>query len=192
MTGPGAQAPLLEVPDRAALRAWFEANHDTSRGVRIALRHKGSVAAAPSYEEAVLEAVAFGWIDTKANRLDAERYTGLFVPRRPTSGWSRSNKERVERLDAEGLMTPAGLAAVARAKENGAWNSLDDVEDLIEPSDLADALDAAPGARANWEAAPASQRKMALFSIASAKRPETRARRIAAFVEAARSGARLV
>lgn len=184
--------PLLEFPDRTALREWLARNHATSRGARIALGHKGTTATALTYEDAVEEALAFGWIDTKANRLDAERFTGIFVPRRPKSVWSRSNKERVERLAAAGLMTPAGYAAIEVAKANGSWNALDDVDRLVVPPDLAAALDADPGARANWDAASASQRRMALFSIVSAKRPDTRARRIARVIAAAKAGTRLV
>ena len=111
-------------------------------------------AAAPAdtsvgYEEAVEEALCVGWIDSVAGRLDEQRGLQWFSPRRPTSGWARTNKARVERLIADGLMLPAGLAAIEEAKRNGSWTLLDDVENLVVPDDLAAALVADPaGSRA--------------------------------------------
>ena len=99
-------------------------------------------------------------------------------PRKPSSGWSRSNKERVERLEREGLMTDAGRAAVEAAKRNGSWSLLDSVEALEEPDDLAAALNASPAARAHFDAFPPSARKLILTWIATAKREETRLKRI--------------
>jgi uncharacterized protein YdeI (YjbR/CyaY-like superfamily) len=103
----------------------------------------------------------------------------LFSPRRARSAWARSNKERVARLTAAGLMLPAGLAAIEAAKRTGMWTLLDDVEDLVVPEDLALALASAPSARANWDAFPPSARRAMLQWVVEARRPETRAKRIA-------------
>ena len=188
MNPPRGDHPLLEVRDRAELRAWLEANHATADPVRLAIGNKGNTVTSLTYDEAVEEALAFGWIDSTAHALDVDRHTVMFSRRRPRSTWSRSNKERVERLAAQGLMAPAGLAAVEIARANGAWNSLDDVEGLVVPGDLAAALAVEPAAARNWDASSASQRKISLYWIAGAKRPETRAKRVAEVTRAAVEG----
>lgn len=179
--------PMVGPFDRAAWRAWLVANHATSSGVHLIGWRRGSGRTSVGYEEAVEEALCVGWIDSVAGRLDERRALQWFSPRRASSGWARSNKARVERLIATGQMLPAGLEAIEEAKRNGTWTLLDDVENLVLPDDLAAALDAAPGARANWEAFSRSPRRAILEWIAQAKRPETRARRIA---EAADNAAR--
>jgi uncharacterized protein YdeI (YjbR/CyaY-like superfamily) len=186
-----ARRPLLEIADRAELRAWLEANHATSTGVRIAITKKGGTVTALTYDDAVEEALSFGWIDGTAGTLDEERYTVGLTPRKPRSNWARSNKTRVEKLIAAGLMTPAGMAAIERAKADGSWGTLNDVEALVMPDDLAEALAADPAAQAFWDTLPASARKMAFYHIGDAKRPETRAKRIEKVVAAAREGRRL-
>lgn len=185
---PRQPLPVLEVRDRASLRAWLEANKDTSPGVRLAIGRKGGSATALTYTDAVEEALCFGWIDSTAGRLDADRFTVLFTRRRPGSGWSRSNKDRVARLISNGSMTEAGLAVVDAAKSDGSWNALDDVEDLIVPADLAEALACDETARVGFEAASESARKMALHWIAGAKRPGTRTNRIGEVVRRAAQG----
>ena len=177
--------PLLEPADRAAWSAWLEANHQTSPGVWLAVGKKGNTRTALTYEDAVEEAVRFGWIDSTTHRLDADRFRQLFTPRKPGSTWSQSNKARVERLEARGLMTPAGRAAVEVAKSNGSWTVLDEVDSLAVPYDLATALAAAPAADEFFAGLTPSQRKMILYWIASAKLPETRAKRITETVQAA-------
>ena len=142
-----------------------------------------------AYDELVEEAIAHGWVDSKGRALDEQRTQLLMTPRKPKSGWSRPNKERVKKLLDEGLMTPAGQAAIDVAKANGSWSALDDVENLVEPPELKQALDADPDARRNWDAFPRSAKRAALEWISTAKRPETRARRIS---ETARLAARNV
>ena len=183
--------PMLEVADRAELRAWLEENHTSSPGVRLAIGKKGGSATRLMYEDAVEEAVAVGWIDSTSGTLDADRYVVMFVPRRRGSNWSRSNKERVERLTAAGLMRPAGLAAIEAAKADGSWCSIDHVEDMVMPDDLASALAADPEAQAFWDALPPGQRKLAFYWIGSAKRAETRDKRVAETVLAAAEGRRM-
>jgi uncharacterized protein YdeI (YjbR/CyaY-like superfamily) len=178
------QPPLLEVGSRAELRAWLAENHASSPGVLLAIGKKGNTVTTLTYDDAVEEGLCFGWIDSTARKLDEHRYTALFTPRRPGGTWAKTNKARVERLAAEGLMTPAGFAVIEAAKTDGSWDLLTDAESLVIPSDLAAAL-AAAHAAGSFDALPVSQRQMALYWIASAKRPETRAKRIAATVETA-------
>lgn len=131
-----------------------------------------------AYEEAVEEALCFGWVDSKGNKLDSERSMLWFAPRKPGTGWSRPNKQRVERLIETGQMAPAGLAKVEAAKKDGTWNLLDGVESLEIPPDLQKELDANPAASQYFEAFPRSIKRGILEWILHAKKPETRARRI--------------
>ncbi len=170
--------PQLTVTSRAEWRAWLAEHHATARGVWLVTYKKRAGPAHVTYEEIVEEALAHGWIDSQARRLDDRRSQLLITPRRPKSGWSRPNKERVARLTAAGLMTPAGLAAIETAKANGAWEALDAVENLTEPDELREALDADAEARRHWDAFPRSAKRGILEWISTAKKPETRTRRI--------------
>ena len=164
--------------DRAAWRRWLERHHAKSSGVWLLLAKKGSGLASVTYEEAVEEALCFGWIDAKANALDERRYKQWMAPRQPGSGWAVSNKRRVERLKAEGRMAPAGLAAISAAMTDGSWTKLDASGSLTVPRDLARAMKVYPDARRHFDAFPPSARRVILEWIGSAKRPETRAKRI--------------
>lgn len=130
------------------------------------------------YDDAVEEALCFGWVDSKPAKLDDERSMLWFAPRKPRTNWSKPNKDRVERLIAAGLMTPAGLTKVEAAKADGSWTALDGVEQLEMPTDLTAALDQYPNARRNFEAFPRSVKRGILEWILNAKKPETRAKRI--------------
>jgi uncharacterized protein YdeI (YjbR/CyaY-like superfamily) len=173
-------APSVLFETRDAWRAWLEANHATATGVWHLSWRPGTGRGRVAYEEAVEEALCFGWIDSKGGNLDDERSRQYYAPRNPRSGWARSNKERVERLTAEGRMAPSGLAAIERAKENGAWTMLDDVENLLVPDDLAAAFALYPRSAERWAAFPKSVRRMHLEWIVQARRPATRAARIEA------------
>jgi uncharacterized protein YdeI (YjbR/CyaY-like superfamily) len=153
----------------------------------VVVAKKRSGAAGPTYEEAVEEALCFGWIDSRMHRLDEGRFEQRFSPRRAGSIWSGSNKERVQRLRRAGLMAPAGLACVEAAVADGSWDLLGQVEALVVPADLAVALEGA-GTAGGFEGLPASMRKQLLYWVATARRPQTRARRITAAVEAAAEG----
>lgn len=168
----------VPVSSRAEWRAWLADHHADSPGIWAVTHKKTSAGPYVSYDDLVEEALAFGWVDSVRRSVDEERSRLLMTPRRPKSGWSRPNKERIERLTAAGLMAPAGLAAVARAKENGTWTALDAVENLEEPDDLAAALNADARARTHWDAFPRSAKRGILEWILNAKRPDTRARRI--------------
>jgi uncharacterized protein YdeI (YjbR/CyaY-like superfamily) len=183
-------APLVHIDDRATWRAWLEANHATARGVWLVTWRSRSGRRGLGYEDAIQEALCFGWVDGTAGRVDDDRGKLYFAPRRPRSGWSASNKARLERLIADGRMTPAGTAAIERAKANGSWTMLDSVERLEVPGDLARALEAQPPAAAIFASFPPSARKQMLAWVATAIRPETRALRIAAIADSAARGRR--
>jgi uncharacterized protein YdeI (YjbR/CyaY-like superfamily) len=151
---------------------------------------KGSGRTGLTYDEAVEEALCFGWIDGRAGKLDDRRTMIWFSPRKRGSGWARTNKVRVERLLAEGLMAAPGLALIEEAKRDGSWTRLDAVEDLAVPDDLAAAFAGQPGSRERWDGFPRSVRRAALEWIVQAKRPETRARRVTETAQMAARGER--
>jgi len=169
--------------------AWLAANHATARGVWLVNRRR-AVDQVFGYEESVLEALRFGWVDSTQRTLDEQRSMMWFAPRRQDSLWTRPNKERIARLGAAGRLEEAGRAAVERAKANGNWTLLDPVEDRIVPDDLSAALEARPGAREHWASFPPSAQKEALKWIVTAKKPETRAARVEACAESSARGER--
>jgi uncharacterized protein YdeI (YjbR/CyaY-like superfamily) len=173
-------APLEQVyaKNRAAWRRWLAKHHASARGIWLVYDKKSSRDDRLSWVDAVGEALCFGWIDSTAKSLDDARYLQLFTPRKPKSTWSRVNKERVARLVDEGRMAPAGLAAIALAKSNGSWSSLDSVEALEVPDDLAAAFAKHPEAARNFAAFSPSSRKGYLHWVSQAVRAETRAQRI--------------
>jgi uncharacterized protein YdeI (YjbR/CyaY-like superfamily) len=135
--------------------------------------------------EAVDEALCFGWIDSKPNKRDAESFYQYFSKRNPKSNWSKVNKEKVKRLLAEGLITKSGLEAIEIAKQNGTWNALDEVEEIIIPDDLQKAFSKKKSALTNFEKFPRSSKRGILEWILNAKRPETRQKRIQETVDLA-------
>ncbi|HSH82769.1 MAG TPA: YdeI/OmpD-associated family protein [Herpetosiphonaceae bacterium] len=163
---------------RAEWRAWLEQHHVRDEGVWLISYKRATGKPRVEYDEAVEEALCFGWIDSKGGKLDDERTMLWFAPRRPRSGWSKPNKDRIERLMAAGMMAPAGLAKIEAAKQDGSWFALDAVEALEVPPDLAAALDASPAARHHWDAFPRSAKRGILEWIGNARRQETRARRV--------------
>jgi uncharacterized protein YdeI (YjbR/CyaY-like superfamily) len=163
---------------RAEWRAWLEQNHARTQGIWLITYKKATGKPRVEYDEAVEEALCFGWIDSKGNKLDDERSLLWFAPRKPRTGWSRPNKERIERIIAAGLMTEAGLAKIEAAKQDGSWTALDAVEALEIPPDLDAALAAYPSARANFEAFPRSAKRGILEWVSNAKTAATRAKRI--------------
>lgn len=167
------------------VREWeefLEANpgHD---GVRVQLRKKNSTVVGITYPEALDAALCFGWIDGQAGGLDADYHLQVFTPRRPRSVWSQRNRDHVARLTAEGRMRPAGLAEVERAKADGRWEAAYRQKDSPVPDDLRAALDASPAAAAFFATLSAQNRWAILFRIDGVKRAETRAAKIAGYVE---------
>ena len=183
----------ITAADAAAWRAWLEENHERAGGVWL-LSVRGGAADGVGYEDAVRHALCFGWIDGPVrvfDDADGGRANGQwFSPRRPGSGWAATNKARIAELEVAGLLAPAGIRVLEAAKANGSWTVLDGPEAGIEPDELTAALDADPTARANWDAFPKSVKKFGLTHIAMAKRPETRAARIAKIVADAAEGKR--
>lgn len=163
---------------RAEWRAWLAENHTRTEGIWLVSYKKATGKPRFEYDEAVEEALCFGWIDSKPNKLDEERSLLWFAPRKGGTGWSKPNKERVEKLLAAGAMTPAGLAKVAAAKADGTWNALDSIEALEIPPDLAAALAAYPTATAYFDAFPRSVKRGILEWISTAKTAQTRTKRI--------------
>ncbi|WP_018330612.1 YdeI/OmpD-associated family protein [Actinomycetospora chiangmaiensis] len=181
--------PRVQVESREQWRAWLAEHHATSSGIWLVTWKKGH-GPALTYDEIVDEALCVGWVDSQPRTVDEGRSRRLLTPRRPGSNWSRVNKERVERLTAAGLMLPAGLAAVERARADGTWTALDAVENLTEPDDLRAALDAVPTARSQWEGFPRSARRAILEWIQAARTAPTRTRRIDQTVSEAAVGRR--
>ena len=169
----------VDIESGAALRRWLAANHARTGSVWVVTWKKGSSGPYVALDEIVDECLCFGWVDSLPRALDEGRTLLRISPRDPRSAWSGVNKRRVRRLEREGRMTGAGRRAVERAKANGAWTFLDEVERLEIPDDLAAALDATPEARHRFERFPPSSRRGILEWIKSAKRPATRAGRVA-------------
>ena len=182
--------PIYHAETRAQWRAWLAANHQSERGVWLCSWKQQSGRPFCPYPEVVEEAICFGWIDSTVNTLDQDRGLQLLTPRKPKSTWTRLNRRRVADLAAAGLMADAGWRAVEVAQGNGWWTILDPVEDLVEPDQLAAALDADPAARSNWDEFPPSARKLMLWWVISAVRDDTKSKRIATIVEKAARGER--
>ncbi|MEH2376523.1 YdeI/OmpD-associated family protein [Nostoc sp.] len=179
--------PTFCPTSRQEWRRWLENNHHTCFGIWLIYYKVKSGKPSVRYSEAVKEALCFGWIDSKVKSLDEERYMQIFTPRKLKSVWSKLNKQYIEELIEQGLMTTVGLEKIEAAKENGSWNSLDAIEALIIPLDLKQALEANTTAKGYFEAFNNSSKKNILFWIDSAKRPETRLKRIEQTVNSAAS-----
>lgn len=164
--------------DRKAWRSWLKENGATEKSVWLIIYRKDAQTKSVNYPEAVEEALCFGWIDSKPNKRNEESFYQFFAKRKQTSNWSKLNKDRIKKLTEEGLMTPAGMEMVNRAKENGTWSALDDVEELIIPADLKKLLSENKVAARFFDAFPRSVKKGILEWILNAKRPETRNKRI--------------
>ncbi|GAB3171566.1 YdeI/OmpD-associated family protein [Telluribacter humicola] len=159
-------------------RQWLEENHRSKQSIWLIFFKAKSGVPTLSWSEAVDEALCFGWIDSTRRSIDNEKFLQFFCWRKPKSGWSKVNKEKVQRLIEEGLMTPAGYESIATARQNGSWETLDDVEELKVPTDLTQAFEALPGSEAYFLSLSKSVRKSILHWIVLAKRPETRQNRI--------------
>ncbi len=170
---------------REEWRAWLDTNHGSQSGVWL-ISYKASTGKGRiTWDEIVDEAICFGWIDSVQRTIDAERTMQLITPRKTGSPWSALNKRRIERLEAEGRLAPAGIAKIEAAKRDGSWTAADAVEALTVPPDLAAALAADPVAEANFATFSPSVRKGLLWWIHSAKRAETRNKRIETVVTSA-------
>jgi uncharacterized protein YdeI (YjbR/CyaY-like superfamily) len=180
----GGDLPELIVGDAAAWAAWLGDHHATSTGVWLVLAKRGGTPVTRlTYQEALEEALCYGWIDGQLRRREGGSYGQRFTPRRPGSAWSKRNVELAERLIAERRMKPAGKAAVELARSDGRWRAAYAGSATIEvPDDLAEALAAEPEAAATFELLTSQNRYAILYRLATAKRPETRSRRLTEFV----------
>jgi uncharacterized protein YdeI (YjbR/CyaY-like superfamily) len=178
------ELPELTVAGAAAWREWLAGNHSEATGVWLVLAKKGTTEPTSlSYDEALEEALCHGWIDGQVRRRDERTYRQRFTPRRARSAWSKRNVAIAQRLAAAGRMHAAGLAEVERAQADGRWDAAYAGQASIEmPADLARALDAEPAASAMFATLTSQNRYAILYRIETAKRADTRARRIEQYV----------
>ena len=178
-----ADLPISEFASKQAWRDWLERSHATSAGIWLKIAKKDGGGSTVSYAEALEAALCFGWIDGRKNALDDVHWLQRFTPRSPRSRWSRINRDKAEALIAAGLMRPAGLHEVERARADGRWEAAyPGQRTSAVPDDLAEALAADEEAQAFFTTLSSANRYAILYRVADAKRPQTRARRIATYV----------
>jgi uncharacterized protein YdeI (YjbR/CyaY-like superfamily) len=168
----------VSAKDRHVWRKWLEKNHATEKSVWLIIYRKESDTPSVYYNDAVEEALCFGWIDSKPNKRDGESYYLFFAQRKPTSKWSGLNRKRVEKLSAAGLIAPAGQKLIDLAKQNGNWDALDEPEQNVIPPDLQKLLNKNKTALKHFMAFPPSAKQGILQWILNAKQPATRQKRI--------------
>jgi len=173
--------------DKKDWRKWLELNHTKKVAVWLILYKKKSPDHNLSWGESVDEALCFGWIDSVKKTIDSEKYKQYFSRRKAKSNWSKINKDKVEILIDEGLMEEAGYRSIEIAKKNGSWTILDEIEALVIPEDLKEELANYNGADEYFESLSTSDKKILLHWVVSAKRKETRQKRILEIVENANS-----
>jgi uncharacterized protein YdeI (YjbR/CyaY-like superfamily) len=181
--------PMLAFPSAAEWEAWLEGDHGASDGVWLKIAKKDTGIESVRYPEVLESALCFGWIDGRREALDERYFLQRFTPRRPRSRWSRVNRDTAERLIAEGRMRPRGLAEVERAKADGRWEAAyTGQRSSTVPVDLQRELDARPQAKAFFAELSSQNRYAILYRLQEAKKPETRARRLAKFVAMLEAG----
>lgn len=176
--------------DRKTWREWLTKNHAEAKNIWLVLYHKESGRPSVTNDEAVEEALCFGWIDAKPNKRDKESSYLFFARRNPKSNWSKTNRERAERLIEQGLMTSAGMESITLAKKTGTWTALEEVQNSVLPPDLREALAMNTLAEKNFTEFPPSSKRIILEWILNAKRPETRKNRIEETVQSAEKNIR--
>ncbi|MEO1035878.1 MAG: YdeI/OmpD-associated family protein [Pseudomonadota bacterium] len=179
MTTRRDQFKRVEVKNLKELRTWLSKNHKQTDSVWLVTYKKQAGDKYLAKDDIVDEALCWGWIDSLPRKLDDERTMVMLSPRKLTSVWSRINKDKVSRLERAGRMRPAGRHKIDAAKANGMWDFLDDVEAMIKPADLVEALAEHSKAAANFDAFPAASQKGILQWIKQAKKLETRQKRVA-------------
>jgi len=173
-----AELKKVTPKSREAWRAWLDKNHAASQGIWLVFAKKHTGLPSLSYEDAVQEALCFGWIDSLMKSIDDRFHMQMFTPRKPKSAWSVTNKARLAKLMKAGVVTPAGLAAVKLAKKSGSWDTYAVVDALTIPPELQRAFEANPEAKKNWPSYTPSAQRSFLHMINGAKRPETREKRV--------------
>jgi uncharacterized protein YdeI (YjbR/CyaY-like superfamily) len=184
--------PVFYAPDGQTWRNWLATHHDQYQNVWLVIYKKKSATPSVYYQEALDEALCFGWIDSKINKRDDQSFYQFFARRNPKSNWSAVNKAKVAKLIAEGRMQAAGRKSIEIAQQNGTWTALDEVEQLIQPPDLQAAFAENPTAKKYFEAFPASVQRGLLEWLLNAKQAATRQKRIVALVAAASNNERLL
>jgi uncharacterized protein YdeI (YjbR/CyaY-like superfamily) len=175
--------PVLDFADAQAWESWLAAQGGNARGVWLKIAKAGNTDSSLTKTQAIDAALCHGWIDGQINKYDEAWFLTRFTPRKRTSKWSENNRKRAEQLVAEGRVTPAGLAEIEAAKADGRWDSAyAPASAAEEPEDLKTALDAEPAARAFFDTLTGANRYAILYRVQTAKKPETRAARIAKFV----------
>lgn len=169
--------------NRQEWREWLLENHNKKQSIWLVHYNKKSNMPSVSWSDAVDEALCFGWIDSTRKSLEIDKFIQFFTKRKPTSVWSKINKEKIERLKQEGLLMPAGYESIMIAQQNGTWNILDDVEKLEISEDLEKEFNTREGSKEYFLSLSKSVRKSMLQWIKLAKRPETRQKRIVELVE---------
>ncbi|WP_133272027.1 YdeI/OmpD-associated family protein [Hymenobacter radiodurans] len=182
---------IVDAPDPTSWRAWLVAHYASSPGVWLVLYKKASGRRQMTYAEAVEEALCYGWIDSLPRLRDENCFHLLFTPRKPRSVWSKVNKQRIETLLADGRMTPAGWSKIEVARQDGSWDTLNASDALEMPPELAAALAANVVAQHNFAAFPPSAKRQIIQYLNSAKRPETRQKRVEQIVALAAENKRL-
>ena len=178
------ELPILPFASQQDFNNWLAENHDKSDGLWLKLAKKGTDVPSITYNEAVEASLCYGWIDSQKKGFDKSFWLQRFTPRKPKSIWSRVNREKAEELIASGRMQPAGLAAVELARQNGRWEAAYDSQGTITvPDDLQAELDKNPKAKAFFDTLDSANRYAILFRLQTAKKAETRDRRLRQFVE---------
>lgn len=163
---------------RKEWRTWLKKHHLSKESIWLVLYKKETGKPSIPWSDAVDEALCFGWIDGRRKTLDEERFIQHISKRKPKSGWSKINKEKIERLTSQGLMMEAGFAAIETAKKNGSWTLLDEIEEMIIPADLEKVFRSKPGSKKKFLSLSKSVQKFHLHQLMMAKRPETQEKRI--------------
>ncbi len=174
--------------DRKEWRKWLQKNHKDSLGIWLIYYKKDSGKTRVDYACAVEEAICFGWIDSTLNPLDELCYMQLFTPRKSKSGWSKLNKDRVEKLMEQGLMAPSGLEKIEIAKQNGTWGKLDHIESFTLPPELKRAFTLNKKAKKFFETLSKTNKKYILYYINNIKDPEKKSKRVEEIITAANDG----
>jgi uncharacterized protein YdeI (YjbR/CyaY-like superfamily) len=178
------ELPELLVSDAAAWRSWLERSHDSHQGVWLVLHKQGGTTTTLTYDQALDEALCFGWVDGQIGKRDEHSYRRRFTPRRRASPWSARNVDHVTRLIKSGRMHPAGLVAVEAAKADGRWDAAYQGQSTAPvPPDLAAALATNPAAKAMFEGLTSANRYAIIYRLNAVKRAETRRRKLAQFVD---------
>jgi uncharacterized protein YdeI (YjbR/CyaY-like superfamily) len=184
--------PILAFESARVWESWLSEHHSSSKGLWVKIAKKAAVIPSVTYDELVEVALCYGWIDGQAGSYDDSYWLQRFSARGPRSKWSKINRAKAGKLVESGKMQPAGLAAIERAKSSGTWEqAYDPPSSSPMPDDLQAALDANPEAAAFFETLNSSNRYAILYRVHDAKRPETRARRIAQFIEMLSRGEKL-